>query len=66
MLFESVKLSGVVFFSFRSMPYVNLPASNQNITLYYDLHGSGEIKVLFIMGLRTEGRIWKYQVNTME
>ncbi|CAF1194927.1 unnamed protein product [Adineta steineri] len=45
------------------MSYVTLPSSNQNIKLYYEVHGSGDIKVLFIMGLRTEGRAWKYQTD---
>ena len=45
------------------MPYVQLPASHQNVKLYYEVHGSGDIKVLFIMGLRTEGCAWRYQVK---
>ncbi|UJR32722.1 hypothetical protein I4U23_020181 [Adineta vaga] len=45
------------------MPYLKLPASHQSINLYYEIYGSGDIKVLFIMGLRTEGRAWKYQTD---
>ncbi|CAF1024350.1 unnamed protein product [Adineta ricciae] len=45
------------------MPYVTLPVSHQNVTLYYEVHGSGPIKILFIMGLWTEGRSWKYQTD---
>ncbi|UJR12091.1 hypothetical protein I4U23_016269 [Adineta vaga] len=45
------------------MPYVTLPVSHQNVTLYYEVHGSGPIKILFIMGLWTEGRAWKYQTD---
>lgn len=45
------------------MSYVTLPVSHQSINLYYEVHGSGPIKVLFIMGLRTEGKAWKYQVK---
>jgi hypothetical protein len=48
------------------MPYINLATSHQNVNLYYEVHGSGEIKVLFIMGLATEGRAWKYQVRITE
>lgn len=45
------------------MSYLKLPASHQNVKLYYELHGFGDVKVLFIMGLRTEGRAWKFQVR---
>ncbi|CAF3744952.1 unnamed protein product [Rotaria sp. Silwood1] len=45
------------------MPYVTLPVSHQSVKLYYDVHGSGPVKVLFIMGLRTEGQAWKYQTD---
>ncbi|CAF1585207.1 unnamed protein product [Adineta ricciae] len=43
------------------MPYVTLPASSQNLRLYYELFGSGENKILFIMGLLTEGAAWCHQ-----
>ena len=46
-----------------NMPHMKLPASHQNVKLYYEIHGEGEVKVLFIMGLRTEGRAWKFQVS---
>lgn len=46
------------------MPYLQLPTSHQNVKLYYELHGSGDVKVLFIMGLRTEGRAWRFQVRS--
>ncbi|CAF1040835.1 unnamed protein product [Rotaria magnacalcarata] len=49
--------------SSNNMPYVTLPVSHQSVNLYYELHGSGHIKVLFIMGLRTEGQAWKYQTD---
>ena len=48
------------------MPYVTLPASSQNLRLYYEIFGSGENKVLFIMGLLTEGAAWCRQVNIYE
>ncbi|CAF0906031.1 unnamed protein product [Rotaria sordida] len=43
------------------MPYVKFSALNQNLELYYEVHGSGKIKILFIMGLLTEGASWNYQ-----
>ncbi len=45
------------------MPLVKLSALNQNLELYYEVHGSGEIKILFIMGLLTEGAAWCRQVR---
>ena len=45
------------------MPHVKLPAENQNLELYYEVHGSGDNKILFIMGLLTEGAAWVLQVN---
>jgi hypothetical protein len=44
------------------MPHVKLSASNQYLELYYEIHGSGEIKILFIMGLLTDGAAWNRQV----
>lgn len=44
------------------MPHVRLPASNQNLDLYYELHGSGKVKIIFIMGLMTDGGAWLAQV----
>ncbi len=45
------------------MPHVKLPACNQNLELYYELHGSGKVKIIFIMGLMTDGGAWAMQVN---
>ena len=45
------------------MPHVKLPAENQNLKLYYELHGQGENKILFVMGLLTEGAAWIRQVR---
>jgi len=45
------------------MPHVQLSALNQNLKLYYELHGSGKNKILFIMGLLTEGAAWIRQVG---
>lgn len=45
------------------MPYVTLPRENHHLKLYYQLHGDGETKILFIMGLLTEGSAWIRQVN---
>lgn len=45
------------------MPHVTLPRSSQNLRMYYELFGTGENKVLFIMGLLTEGAAWSRQVN---
>ncbi|UJR14632.1 hypothetical protein I4U23_001626 [Adineta vaga] len=45
------------------MPYAILPASNQNLRLYYEEFGSGENKILFIMGLLTEGAAWSRQTE---
>lgn len=44
------------------MPYVNLSAENQNLRLYYELRGEGEIKILFIMGFLADGAAWYRQV----
>jgi hypothetical protein len=44
------------------MPHVKLSASSQHLELYYEIHGSGEIKILFIMGLLTDGAAWCRQV----
>lgn len=43
---------------------MKLPAENQNLELYYELHGSGKTKVLFVMGLMTDGGAWIRQVNS--
>ena len=45
------------------MPLVKLSALNQNLELYYELHGSGKIKILLIMGLLTDGSVWACQVR---
>lgn len=45
------------------MPYVQLSPLNQNLKLYYELHGTGEIKILFIMGLLADGEAWYRQVS---
>ena len=45
------------------MPRVTLSSLNQNLELHYDLHGSGKTKILFIMGLFTDGAAWLYQVR---
>jgi hypothetical protein len=45
------------------MPIIKLSALNQNLELYYEVHGSGEIKILFIMGLLTDGAAWGRQVR---
>ena len=45
------------------MPHVKLPNENQNLELYYEVHGSGDTKILFIMGLLTEGAAWILQVK---
>jgi hypothetical protein len=45
------------------MPHVKLSSQNQNLELYYEIHGSGEIKIFFIMGLLTEGAAWHRQVK---
>lgn len=44
------------------MPHVKLDKSSQNLDLYYEIHGSGKNKVLFIMGLLTDGSAWYRQV----
>lgn len=44
------------------MPLVKLSSANQYVELYYEIHGKGEIKILFIMGLLTEGTAWYRQV----
>ncbi len=44
------------------MPHAKLSASNQNLELYYEVHGTGEVKILFIMGLLTDGAAWNRQV----
>ena len=45
------------------MPHVKLTARNQNLDLYYEVHGSGKTKILFIMGLLCDGGAWTCQVN---
>lgn len=45
------------------MPFVKLSEANQNLELYYEVHGSGQIKILFIMGLLTDGAAWCCQVS---
>jgi hypothetical protein len=45
------------------MPLVKLTARNQNLDLYYELHGSGKTKIIFIMGLMTDGGAWACQVS---
>jgi hypothetical protein len=45
------------------MPHVKLSALNQDLELYYELHGSGKVKIIFIMGLMTDGGAWTSQVN---
>ncbi len=45
------------------MPYVKLSARCQNLQLYYELHGTGKNKILFIMGLLTEGLAWSREVR---
>ncbi len=45
------------------MPHVKFSALNQNLELYYELHGSGKTKILFIMGLLTDGAAWLLQVS---
>jgi hypothetical protein len=47
------------------MPHVKLSARNQNLELYYELHGSGKTKIIFIMGLLTEGSVWACEVREM-
>jgi len=45
------------------MPHVKLSDLHQNLELYYELHGSGKVKIIFIMGLMTDGGAWAVQVN---
>jgi hypothetical protein len=45
------------------MPSVKLSGRNQNLELYYELHGSGKTKIIFIMGLLTDGDAWACQVR---
>ncbi|CAF1319492.1 unnamed protein product, partial [Didymodactylos carnosus] len=45
------------------MPYLKLPPSHQSVELFYELHGNGNTKLLFIMGLLTDGEAWKNQTD---
>ena len=45
------------------MPYLQLGAENQHLKLFYELHGTGQTKVLFIMGLLADGAAWIHQVH---
>ena len=45
------------------MPTVKLPAENQNLDLYYEVHGTGKTKIIFIMGLLVDGSAWICQVS---
>lgn len=47
------------------MPLVKFGVENQNLELFYEVHGTGKTKVLFIMGLLTEGLAWIYQVSAI-
>jgi hypothetical protein len=46
-----------------TMPFVQLSSSHQNVRLFYELHGHGETKIIFIMGLLTDGAAWIRQVD---
>jgi hypothetical protein len=52
-----------VIFSFVKMPYLQLGAKHQHLKLHYELHGSGPIKILFIMGFLADGDAWMFQVD---
>jgi hypothetical protein len=45
------------------MPHVRLSALYQNVELYYEVHGSGKNKILFIMGMLHDASSWLRQVN---
>ncbi|CAF1296060.1 unnamed protein product [Adineta steineri] len=45
------------------MPHAKLTAENHNLDLYYELHGSGKTKIIFIMGLMTDGGAWFSQTS---
>lgn len=45
------------------MTYLPLGAEHQGLRLYYELHGTGRIKIVFIMGLLADGAAWIHQVD---
>lgn len=45
------------------MPFVKLSQAHQNLELFYEVHGSGKTKVLFIIGLLTDSGAWICQVR---
>lgn len=45
------------------MPHVKLPTENQNLEMFYELHGTGKTKIIFVMGLMTDGGAWVCQVR---
>jgi pimeloyl-ACP methyl ester carboxylesterase len=47
------------------MPLVKFGADNQNLEMYYQLHGTGKTKIIFIMGLLTDGNAWMCQVRSI-
>ena len=51
-----------VAFSLVKMPYLQLGAKHQHLKLHYEVHGSGPIKILFIMGFLADGEAWMFQV----
>ena len=50
--------------SLIAMTYLQLGAEHQNLRLYYELHGTGRIKIVFIMGLLADGASWIHQVDS--
>ena len=59
---ECVICCTVELIDIRRMPVLKLSSANQNLELYYEINGEGETKILFIMGLLTEGTAWYRQV----
>jgi hypothetical protein len=48
------------------MVYVQFGVEQQYLRLYYDVHGSGQTKILFIMGLLADGDAWSFQVDVLD
>ena len=47
------------------MPVVKFADENQNLEMCYELHGTGKTKIIFIMGLLTDGNGWMCQVSSI-
>lgn len=45
------------------MLFLQLGPEYQRLRLHYEIHGTGQIKIIFIMGLLADGAAWVHQVD---